>query len=62
MGMIVVIEDGRVSKRNKKPSKALRDRYGRTPLSAQERIPWGGNRLITVTGVYGSLPVTPEVN
>ncbi|HMG32608.1 MAG TPA: MTH938/NDUFAF3 family protein [Blastocatellia bacterium] len=58
----VVIEAGRVSKRNKKPSKSLRDRYGHTRLSAQERIPWGGNRLIIGTGVYGNLPVTPEVN
>src|SRR5262245_53769911 len=61
-GHYVVIEAGRVSKRNKKPSKSLRDRYGHTPLSAQQRIPWGGNLLIIGTGVYGSLPVTPEVN
>jgi len=61
-GHDVVIEAGHVSKRNKKPSKSLRDRYGHTPLSTRESIPWGGNRLIIGTGIYGNLPVTPEVN
>jgi len=56
------LNDSNAPNRDKKPSKSLRDRYGHTPLSAQERIPWGGNRLIIGTGVYGSLPVTPEVN
>jgi hypothetical protein len=57
----VVIEGGRVSKRKKKPSKHLRDRYGHTPLSTEEAIPWGGKRLIVGTGVYGKLPVSPDV-
>ena len=61
-GHDVVIEAGHVSKRNKKPSKPLRDHYGHTPLSIQESIPWGGDRLIIGTGAYGQLPVTPEVN
>ncbi|HTX67730.1 MAG TPA: hypothetical protein VMH50_01085 [Thermoleophilia bacterium] len=57
----VVIEGGKVSKRSKKPSKRYRDRFGHTPLSPDERIPWGGRRLIIGTGAYGSLPVMPEV-
>ena len=57
----VVIDGGTVSKRSKKASKARRGRYGHTPLSAEERIPWGGARLIIGTGAYGSLPVMPEV-
>ena len=57
----VVIEAGRVRKRDKGPSKALRGRYGHTPLSPAEEIPWGGSRLIVGTGVYGSLPILPEV-
>lgn len=53
----VVIERGRVRKRDKKPSKPYRDQYGHTPLSADEAIPWHAPRLIVGTGVYGRLPI-----
>ena len=58
----VVIDQGQVRKRSKKSSKPYRARYGHTPLSANEEIPWGGSRLIVGTGAYGSLPITPEVD
>ena len=58
----VVIEAGRVTKRRKKPSKRYRDEYGHTPLSAGERIPWGGSQLIVGTGASGSLPIMPAVH
>ncbi len=57
----VVIDGGRVGRRRKGRSKALRDEYGHTPLSVAEDIPWGGGRLIIGTGADGSLPLTPEV-
>ena len=57
----IVIDQGAVRKRVKKPSKPQRTRYGHTPLSADEKIPWGGSRLIVGTGAYGSLPITPDV-
>ncbi len=57
----VVIEAGRVEKRRKKPSKRYRAKFGHTPLSANERIPWGGGRLIVGTGESGSLPIMPAV-
>jgi hypothetical protein len=57
----IVIEGGRVRKRKKKPSKPYQSEFGHTPLSADEELPWGGNRLIIGTGVYGSLPIMPEV-
>ncbi len=57
----VVIAAGRVEKRHKKPSKQHREDYGHTPLSAEERIPWGGGRLIVGTGASGSLPIMPAV-
>ena len=57
----VVIDAGRVEKRRKKPSRQHRDEYGHTPLSAEERIPWGGRRLIVGTGASGSLPIMPAV-
>jgi hypothetical protein len=57
----VVIDAGRVKKRRKKPSRPYRDEYGHTPLSAEERIPWGGSRLIVGTGASGSLPIMPAV-
>lgn len=57
----VVIDAGRVDKRRKKPSKRYRGEFGHTPLSADERIPWGGRRLIVGTGDSGSLPIMPAV-
>ncbi len=57
----VVIENGNVRKRQKKPSKTFRNRFGHTPLSAQEDIPWHGKKLFIGTGAYGSLPIMPEV-
>ncbi len=38
----VVVDAGTIEKRKKKASKAYRDRYGHTPLSVEEIIPWGG--------------------
>jgi hypothetical protein len=57
----VVIDQGDVRKRIKKPSKPYRGIYGHTPLSADEDIPWSGSQLIVGTGAYGSLPITPEL-
>ncbi len=57
----VVIDRGKIRKRNKKPSKPLRDAYGHTPLSIEEQIPWKCRRLLVGTGVHGALPVREEV-
>jgi hypothetical protein len=57
----VVIERGHVRPRHKKPSKPYRDRFGHTPLSAKESIPWGGPNLIVGTGADGRLPVMAQV-
>ena len=57
----VVIDAGKVRKRKKAPSKQFREKFGHTPLSAGEEIPWGGKRLIVGTGAHGALPVMDEV-
>jgi hypothetical protein len=57
----VVIDRGKVRKRKKGPSKQFREKFGHTPLSAGEEIPWGGKRLIVGTGAHGALPVMDEV-
>src|SRR5437868_15131792 len=57
----VVIDRGKVRKRKKGPSKQFREKFGHTPLSAAEEIPWGGKRLIVGTGAHGALPVMVEV-
>ena len=36
----VVLEQGVIRKRKKGPSKVHRERYGHTPLSIDEAIPW----------------------
>lgn len=57
----LVIEDGRLRKRRKGPSKPLRSEFGHTPLSAAEDIPWGRRRLVVGTGAHGALPVSDDV-
>lgn len=57
----VVIDGDEVRKREKKRSKAYSSQYGHTPLSADEDIPWSGESLIVGTGLYGRLPIMPEV-
>src|SRR6476661_4998834 len=57
----VVIEGGRIRKRKKGPSKVYRDRYGHTPLSVNEAIPWSARRLIVWTGASGAPPIMPEL-
>lgn len=57
----VVIDRGRVRRRHKRPSRVFRDRFGHTPLSVAEQLPWTGQRLIVGTGADGALPVMDEV-
>jgi hypothetical protein len=57
----VVLEQGVIGKRKKGPSKVHRERYGHTPLSIKEAIPWSGSVLIIGTGASGRLPVMPEL-
>jgi hypothetical protein len=57
----VVVEGGQIRKRHKGPSKVYRARYGHTPLSAEEEIPWSVARLVIGTGASGQLPVMAEV-
>jgi hypothetical protein len=57
----VVVEAGRVRPREKGPSKPHRSRYGHTPLSPDESIPWSSPRLVVGTGASGRLPIMPLV-
>ena len=56
-----MIDRGRIRKRKKKPSKRFRDRFGHTPLSIKEEIPWKCRRLVIGTGT-GALRAMEEVN
>ena len=57
----VVIERGAVRRRKKKASRRYRDRFGHTPLSMKEEIPWKCDRLVVGSGAQGALPVMDEV-
>lgn len=57
----VVVEAGRIRPRKKGPSKPYRNRYGHTPLSPDESIPWSPPRLVVGTGASGRLPIMPEM-
>ena len=57
----VVLDRGELRQRKKKPSRPFRDRFGHTPVSPAEAIPWGCKRLVIGTGMQGRLPVMDEV-
>ena len=57
----LVVVHGAIRKRDKGPSKAKKARFGHTPLTAKEAIPWDCQTLIIGTGAYGRLPVTRKV-
>jgi hypothetical protein len=57
----LIIDRGRLRKRKKAASKKFRDRYGHTPLSTAEDIPWQCQRLVIGTGANGRLPVLAQV-
>lgn len=57
----IIIDNGKIELRNKDSSRKYKSRYGHTPLTVNENIPWECNRLIIGAGMYGSLPVMDEV-
>lgn len=57
----VVISRRGVRKRKKKRSKRFKKKFGHTPLSIRENIPWDCARLVIGTGAHGDLPVMDEV-
>jgi hypothetical protein len=57
----LIIDNGSIEKRKKDASKKYADRYGHTPLSVDENIPWNCRRLIVGTGQSSALPVMEEV-
>ena len=57
----LVVDRGRIRKRRKEPSKPFRQRYGHTPLSSAEDIPWSCQRLVIGSGADGALPVMEDV-
>ena len=57
----VVLDQGVVRRRKKGPSKVHRERYGHTPLSADEDIPWSAQVLIIGAGASAQLPIMPEL-
>ena len=48
----VIIDRGKISKRRKSASKPFRSRFGHTPVSLDEKIPWKCKRLIIGTGAH----------
>lgn len=57
----IVIDKGKIIKRDKEASRRQKAAYGHTPLTVQENIPWNCKRLIIGSGIYGRLPVTEKV-
>ena len=57
----VVIDQGEIKKRKKKPSTKFRDKFGHTPLSIEEKIPWKCRQLVIGNGFSGALPVMDAV-
>jgi hypothetical protein len=57
----VILDQGVLRKRKKKPSRAFRKQFGHTPVSLQEDIPWECKRLVIGTGMEGRLPIMDDV-
>ena len=57
----LIIDRGKIRKRKKAGSRRFRGRYGHTPLSTAEDIPWRCRRLVIGTGADGALPVLRQV-
>ncbi len=58
----VMVVNSSVVPREKAISRQLKGRYGHTPLSEGEPIPWDCSTLVVGTGVRGMLPITDEVH
>jgi hypothetical protein len=57
----VVLDQGVIRKRKKKPSRQFREQFGHTPVSLYEAIPWECKRLVIGNGMESRLPVMDEV-
>ena len=57
----LIIDRGKIRKRNKGASRKFRGASGHTPLSVTEDIPWRCRRLVVGTGADGALPVMQQV-
>lgn len=57
----LVIDRGEIHRRKKQASKKFRERFGHTPLSLEEHIPWQCTCLVIGTGAHGRLPVMDDV-
>jgi len=53
----LILDRGKVRKRNKAASRKFRGASGHTPLSIAETIPWRCRRLVAGSGAHGALPV-----
>jgi len=56
----IIISAGEVKKRKKGASKDQREKYGHTPITAAENIPWDCDTLVIGIGMSGRLPVPDE--
>jgi hypothetical protein len=57
----IIINKGTIENRKKKESKKYKKKFGHTPLSLKENIPWKAKTLIIGTGHSNALPVMDEV-
>lgn len=57
----IVIDRGKISYRKKEESRKQKFKYGHTPLTISENIPWDCKKLVIGTGYYGSLPIGEDV-
>jgi len=57
----VVIDRGEIVERRKKRSQRFRKKFGHTPLSVREKIPWKCRTLVVGTGNYEGLPVMKKI-
>ncbi len=55
-----IATNGGIEKRNKEVSRKHKAKYGHTPLTPEENIPWHCKNIIIGTGFYEGLPISPD--
>ena len=58
---IVITNNKSITLRESRSSDALRTRYGHTPMTTAENIPWACEKLVIGTGVQSRLFIMDEV-
>ncbi len=56
-----IVSKGKIEKRKKENSRKYKAKYGHTPLTIEENIPWNCKTLVIGKGFYNALPIEKSI-